>query len=91
MANTEKNFAEGFVFKRRDNTPDFVVGNLSVKVEDAIAWLKANHKNGWVNIDIKQSKGGNYYCEKDTWEPTKTKETTTKATATVDNSDDLPF
>jgi len=92
MANTEKNFADGFVFKRRDNAPDFVVGNLSVKVEEAIAWLKANHKKGWVNIDVKQSKGGNYYCEQDTWEPKTTTNTNAPtAKVAVDDSDDLPF
>jgi hypothetical protein len=24
---------------------------------------------GWINIDIKQAKNGNYYCELDTYEP----------------------
>ncbi len=46
----------------------FVVGKQSIKVDEAIAFLKANAKNGWVNLDIKQAKGGNYYCELDTWE-----------------------
>lgn len=64
----EKIFADGFSFKRRDNAPEFVVGRMSVKVEDAVVWLKSNAKNGWVNMDIKQSKSGNYYCELDTWE-----------------------
>ena len=64
----EKIFADGFSFKRNENAPNFVVGRMSVKVEDAVVWLKSNAKNGWVNMDIKQSKGGNYYCELDTWE-----------------------
>ena len=69
----DKIFAEGFSFKRRDNAPEFVVGRQSIKVDEAVAWLKAHAKNGWVNIDIKQARGGNYYCELDTWESPNTK------------------
>ena len=29
----EKVFADGFSFKRRENSPEFVVGRLSIKVE----------------------------------------------------------
>ena len=43
----DKIFADGFSFKRRENAPDFVVGNVNVKVDDAIAFLKENNKNGW--------------------------------------------
>jgi len=68
MQQQEKIFADGFSFKRRENAPSFVIGRQSIKVEEAIAFLKANVKNGWVNLDIKQSKSGSYYCELDTWE-----------------------
>lgn len=71
MSNQEKIFADGFVFKRNENAPDFVVGRMSIKVEEAVVWIKSNSKNGWVNLDVKQSKGGNYYCELDTWEAPK--------------------
>ena len=30
----DKIFADGFSFKTRENQPDFVVGRLSIKVED---------------------------------------------------------
>ena len=83
----EKIFADGFSFKKRDNAPDFVVGRLSIKKEDAVAWLEQHaNKDGWVNININQAKSGNYYCEKDTFEPTAKKQETAKAPA-----DDLPF
>jgi hypothetical protein len=64
----EKIFASGFSFKRNDKAPEFVIGRQSIKVDEAIAFLQQRQKNGWVNIDIKQAKGGNYYCELDTWE-----------------------
>ncbi len=65
----DKVFADGFSFKRRENAPDFVVGNVNVKVDDAIAFLKENNKNGWCNLNVNQARSGNYYVELDTWEP----------------------
>lgn len=70
----EKIFADGFSFKKNDNAPSFVVGKLSLKIDDAIAFIKSNDKNGWVNLNINQSNSGNYYVELDTWEPAKKKE-----------------
>ena len=69
MEKQEKVFANGILFKRNENAPEFIVGSLSLKVEEAIIFLQENQKNGWVNIDIKQSQGGKYYCELDTWQP----------------------
>jgi hypothetical protein len=87
----DKIFAEGFSFKRNDNAPEFVVGKQSIKVDEAIAWLKSNAKNGWVNLDIKRAKGGNYYCELDTWESPKSN-TGKKSTPTKkEEVNDLPF
>lgn len=68
----EKIFANGFSFKRNDNAPDFIIGKQSIKVDEAVAFLQAKQKNGWVNLEIKQAKGGNYYMELDTWEPKET-------------------
>ena len=66
----EKIFADGFSFKRNEKAPDFVVGRLSLKVDDAIAFLKENEKKGWVNLNIKTARSGNHYVELDTYEPT---------------------
>ena len=67
----EKIFADGFSFKRNENAPDFVVGKLTMKVEDAIAFLKKHQNNGWVSIEIKYGRSGNAYCELNTFQPTK--------------------
>jgi hypothetical protein len=84
-------FADGFIFKRKENAPDFVVGSQSIKVEEAIAFLQANQKNGWVNLDIKQSKGGKYYCQLDTWQP-KPKEEKKDVMEVISNtSEEMPF
>jgi hypothetical protein len=65
----EKIFADGFSFKRNENAPDFVVGKLTMKVEDAIAFLKKHQNNGWVSIEIKYGRTGNAYCELNTFQP----------------------
>lgn len=65
----DKKFADGFLFKRNPNAPDFVIGQMSVKVEEAINFLKANAKNGWVNMDIKRGRSGKEYVELSTYEP----------------------
>ncbi len=88
MAQEEKVFADGFSFKRRDNAPDFVVGRVSVKCDDAVAFMRKNHKNGWVNLNINQAKSGNYYVELDTFEPKNQSENVAKQTK---EEVDLPF
>ena len=56
----DKIFADGFSFKTRENQPDFVVGRLSIKVEDALAFLKERASDGWVNLNINKARSGNY-------------------------------
>lgn len=92
MAQDEKIFADGFVFKRNENAPDFVVGRVSIKVDDAVAFIKEHQKNGWVNLGVKQARSGNYYMELDTFEAEK-KNSTQKPTkkATEEEHDDVPF
>ena len=67
MSQDEKIFANGFSFKRRDNAPEFVVGRLSLKVDDAMAFVKEHMKNGWINLNVNQARSGNYYVELDTF------------------------
>ena len=44
----EKVWADGFSFKRREGAPDFVIGEINVKVEDAIKTLEQNkNEKGW--------------------------------------------
>ena len=69
MQQDEKIFADGFSFKRNENAPDFVVGRLSMKAEEAIAFIRQHEKRGWVNLNIKTARSGNHYVELDTYEP----------------------
>ena len=94
----EKIFAEGMYFKEKPSAPDFVLGGLSFKVSDAIAWLK-EHENekGYVNCDLKRSKGGeNCYLELDTWKPSEDYKKTegkpkNEPEPEPEEDDDLPF
>jgi hypothetical protein len=94
----EKIFADGFAFKRNENAPDFVVGRVSIKIEDAVAFMRQHEKNGWVNLDVKQARSGNYYMELDTFEPKsksndqpKSKPSKAPAPAPAEDDDDIPF
>lgn len=103
----EKVFADGFSFKRNESAPEFVVGRLSMKVDEAIAFIKENQKNGWINLDVKKARTGNYYLELDTYvqkggeSPTEAKRMTNKAQPsnntnsklqmTDEDDDDCPF
>jgi hypothetical protein len=68
MAQDEKIFADGFSFKRNEKAPDFVIGRLSMRVDEAVAFLKQHERNGWVNLNIKTARSGNHYVELDTYE-----------------------
>jgi hypothetical protein len=70
MAQDEKIFADGFSFKRSEKAPDFVVGRLSLKTDEAVAFIRQHEKGGWVNLNVKTARSGNYYIELDTYEPT---------------------
>lgn len=90
MEKKDKVFADGIIFKRNDNAPAWAVGKLSFKVEEAIAFLQANSKKGWVNLNINQGQSGKYYIELDTWEGTG-KPVAKVAESTSFNNSDLPF
>ena len=94
----EKIFADGFIFKRNPKAPSFVIGRVSMKVEEAINFLKTHEKNGWVNVDIKEARSGNHYIELDTFEATKNDSAVDKyeakkqpAPAEEESVSDLPF
>jgi hypothetical protein len=88
MEQTKKVFAEGFMFKMKPNSPEWVVGSLSLKADEAIAFIQKNTDKGWVNLNVNIGKSGKPYVELDTWKPTQA------ATTTPDpefNSEGLPF
>lgn len=98
MSKEQKIFANGFFFKRNEKAPDFVIGRLDIKIEDAIAFLQTNNRNGWVNIDVKKGQEGKYYCELNTFEPKSNQEQVSKpqprqnkSVVNQEDTSDLPF
>lgn len=95
----EKIFADGFVFKRNEKAPEFVIGRMSIKVDEAIAFIKQHESNGWVNLGVKQARSGNYYIELDTFKPAndsavekyEAKKPAPKQQEEPEEEDDLPF
>ena len=69
MEKQTKVFADGFMFKMNPNSPEWVVGSLSLRAEEAIEFIKNNTDKGWVNLKINIGKSGKPYVELDTWKP----------------------
>ena len=86
----EKVFADGFSFKRRESAPEFVIGNVSIKVDEAVPFLQKHAKSGWVNLNVLTAKSGKMYVELDQWEPNANTKTE-KQVSPVAQDDDLPF
>lgn len=69
MSNETK-FANGMIVKpRHRNCPDYVIANLSIKCEEFEQTMKANHVQGWLNIQLKVSQNGKPYAQIDEWRP----------------------
>ena len=85
---SEKKFVDGLIVKPpRDNAPDFVKGSISIKVKELGQWLASEYKSGcgeWINVDVKESRNGKWYCEVNTWKPEKKE-------PEPSFDDDLPF
>ena len=88
MEKTEKVFAEGFMFKMKPNSPEWVVGQLSLKADEAIAFIQKNTDKGWVNLNVNIGKSGKPYVELDLWKPTQAAATSPDPEF---NSEGLPF
>jgi len=91
-------FVDGLIVKApREGAPDFVKGSVSIKREELIAWL-SNKPDEWINIDIKESKGGKWYAAVNDWKPNKVSDSDSQqpanqSSATPDDGfdDDIPF
>jgi hypothetical protein len=65
----EKLFVDGMIIKKKPNAPQFVKCSLSFKCKDFTEFMRKHHNKGWLNVDLKVSKGGKLYAEVDTWKP----------------------
>lgn len=75
MSQKERVFADGFRFERKESAPEYVVGRLSLKIDEAVAFIKKHaNANGWINLSVMIGRSGNPYVELDTYEPTQNTE-----------------
>lgn len=69
---TDKQFVPGLFAKApHEKAPDFVKCGISIKVKDLGNFLREKNAAGdeWVNIQVKESQGGKWYAEVDSWKP----------------------
>lgn len=95
MKNDKKFFPKGLFYKEpHPNSPDFVKGQVSVKVDEFKQYL-SKVQGEWLNIDLKISKDGKPYAEVNTFKPDKSKAQQKPANEIPDGFDDesdsLPF
>ena len=84
---SEKEFVAGlFVKAPHERAPDFVKASLSIKRADLGNWLRSK-SDEWINVDVKQSQGGKWYAEVNTFVPDKAK----TPSDDLPPSDDIPF
>lgn len=93
-------FVPGLIVKAPNpKAPDFVKASISIKVEELGQFLREKYKAGeeWVNIDVKESKGGKWYAAVSTFKPKEKpearqeprKESSKVGHGTIE--DDIPF
>jgi hypothetical protein len=57
MEKKETIYANGFIAKRTEKDPEFIVTRLSLKADEAIEFInKHSSEDGWVNLEIKKGK-----------------------------------
>src|SRR3546814_14173441 len=65
----EIQFIDGLIVKAPNaNAPEYVKAKLSIKREELIAWLQSQ-TGDWINVEVKESKGGKWYAAVDPWKP----------------------
>jgi hypothetical protein len=71
---SDKEFADGLIVKPpHEKAPDFVKCSISIKRKDLGNWLRGKSED-WINLDVKVSQNGKWYCEVNNWKPEAKKE-----------------
>lgn len=85
-------FVNGLIVKApHANAPDFVKAAISIKVADLTEWLSGRDEE-WINIDVKESRGGKWYVAVSTFKPKQQQEQKPGANVPASEyDDDIPF
>ena len=87
----EKIFANGLKAEEKKLEWGTIL-QLNIKVDEFTAFLKQHQSNGWLTIDIKNSKKGTKYGELNTFKPkAKVQEPKPADASLVPQIGDLPF
>ena len=94
----EVQFIPGLIAKAPgDKAPEYVKCKLSIKRAELLAWLESQ-TDEWINGEVKVSRNGKMYVQRDTWKPNQgerqepRKPAQSKAPPADDFEDDsLPF
>jgi len=85
----EMEFVKGLIVKApRDGAPDFVKCAISIKITELREWLDGR-EGDWVNLDVKESKGGRWYAAVNTFKPKREEEA--QPQQQTDHDVDIPF
>lgn len=57
-----------FVKPPHERAPDFVMASVSIKREELASWLQGK-SDEWINIDVKESRGGKWYASVSNFKP----------------------
>ena len=91
----ENKFVPGLFAKApHERAPDFVKASISIRVKDLGNFLREQNSAGeeWVNVDIKESRGGKWYTSLNDFKPEQRQEPAqNNAPAPDDFDDDIPF
>lgn len=64
-------FVDGLIIKApHEKAPDFVKAAISIKRSELITWL-STRTDDWINLDVKESKKGNWYAQVNDFKPSK--------------------
>jgi len=85
-------FVNGLIVKApHAKAPDFVKAAISIKVADLTEWL-SDRDEEWINIDVKESRGGKWYAAASTFKPKRQQEHKPGANVPASEyDDDIPF
>ena len=88
---TDKEFVDGLIVKApAGNAPDFLKCRLFIKRKELGNWLREK-EDEWINVDVKVSQKGAWYCEVNNWKPSGKQEAVKPAAKYDDFNDDLGF
>ena len=93
MEQQKVEFVNGlFVKPPREGAPDFVKGSVSINRADLGNWLRGKQTDdGWINIDVKESKSGKWYCSVNNWKPQQEQPTPAAPSNGAPYDDEIPF